>query len=165
MQTFLKIATQMFPAERIENINRNANIGGELGVEVKLFGIAETFQYTGQYASLAFDVLEGTNPASAPPALTPTVVISLNGVPSAGQVQLANGEFVILALPNGELVNADNIEWVDFASTFPNNTQGVEFRLATDAPGLTRQFTAQQASDVYDTLVILASNQEAVAAS
>lgn len=29
MHTFLKIATQMFPAERIESINRNAIIGGE----------------------------------------------------------------------------------------------------------------------------------------
>jgi hypothetical protein len=163
MQKFLKIATQMFPAERIETVNRSANIGGELGIEVKLFGINETFQYTGQYASLAYDVLDGLNPATNPPALAPLVVITLNGVPSPGSVQLANGEYVILNL-NGELVNADNIEWIDFATTFQNNQQGIELRLATDAPGATRQFTGQQASDVYDTLVLLASNQEGQAA-
>jgi hypothetical protein len=163
MQRFLKIATQMFPAERIESINRNANIGGELGVEVKLFNEPLTFQYTGQYASLAYDVLEGTNPAAAPPSQTPNVVITLNGQLTPGSVQLANGEYVIVNL-NGELVNADNIEWVDFAAALPNDQQGIELRLATDVPGQTRQFVGQLASDIYDTLVLLASNQEGQAA-
>lgn len=152
MHRFLKIATQMFPTERIENINRNANINGEVGIEVKLFGFSETFQYTGSYADLAWTVLDGVNPATAPPApITPPDAITIAGE-----------EFRFASL-NGELVNANNIEWVDFDSTVAPGKQGIELRVATDATGVTRKFTDQTASAVYDFLVLLASNQEATA--
>lgn len=165
MHRFLKIATQMFPAERIEGLNRNANIGGEIGIEVKLFGISETFQYTGQYASLAWDVLDGVNPATAPPAPTPTISVTSNGVVTPVDAVEIKGEQFRFVQLNGELVNANNIEWVDFASAITPTAQGIEVRIATDASGVTRKFTDQVASDVYDALVLLASNQEEAAAA
>jgi len=164
MHTFLKIATQMFPTERIENINRNAVINGEAGIEVKLFGIPDTFQYTGQFASLAWDVLYGVNPATVPPASTPSITVTFNGTLTPADAVTINGEEFRFVSLNGEFVNANNIEWVDFASQVTPTAQGIELRVATDAPGVTRKFTDQVASAVYDYLVLLASNQEAAAA-
>ena len=168
MQRFLKIATQMFPAERIESINRNAQINGELGIEVKLFGIPEVFQYTGQYASLAYDVLEGTDSAVKAPAPTPTIIVPLtaivNGVVTPIEAFVIGGvEYRFVNLCGGQSVNADDIEWVDFASAISPTEQGIEVRVATDIPGVTRKFVGANAESVYDILVALASNQEAAA--
>ena len=163
MQRFLKIATQMFPAERIETINRNANIGGEQGIEVKLFGIPETFQYTGQYASLAWDVLDGVNPATAPPYPSPLIVVTFNGVITPVNAIEVNGEEYRFVRLQGVPVNANDIEWVDFASQVTPTQQGVELRVATDAPG-TRKYLNNDASDAFDVLVLLASNTEEAAA-
>jgi hypothetical protein len=165
MHNFLKIATQMFPAERIENINRNAVIGGEAGIEVKLFGIPEVFQYTGQYASLAWDTLDGLTLATAPPAPTPSITVTFNGMLTPSDAVTIKGEEFRFVSLNGELVNVNNIEWVDFASQISATEQGIEVRVATDAPDVTRKFIGQEASAVYDYLVLLASNQEAAAAN
>ena len=164
MHNFLKIATQMFPAERVEAINRTANINGEVGIEVKLFGFVETFQYTGPYADLAYSVLDGLNPATAPPAPTPSIVVTFNGTITPPDAVTINGEEFRFVSLNGEFVNANNIEWVDFDTTVAPGKQGIELRVATDAVGVTRKFADQQASAVYDYLVLLASNQEAAAA-
>ena len=167
MQRFLKIATQMFPAERIESINRNAQINGELGIEVKLFGIPEVFQYTGQYASLAYDVLEGTDPAVKAPAPTPTIIVPLtavvNGVATLIEGFIIGGVEYRFVNLTGQTVNADDLEWVDFASAISPTEQGIEVRVATDLPGVTRKFVGANAEAVYDVLVVLASNQEAAA--
>ena len=145
MHKFLKIATQMFPAERIETIDRHANINGEIGIEVKLFGIPEVFQYTGQYASLALDVLNGINPAKNPPPIIPII----------------GGEDESYIKLDDMIVNANAIEWVDFLSNLTPTQQGIELRLATDAPGVTRKFVGKHAEIIYDVLVFLASNLEA----
>lgn len=163
MHNFLKIATQMFPAERIENINRNANINGEVGIEVKVFGFSDTFQYTGQYASLAWDVLTDVNPATAPPALAPTITVTFNGTLTPPDAVTINGEEFRFVQLNGEFINVNNVEWVDFAAQVSATEQGVEVRVATDAPGVTRKFTGQTASAVYDCLVLLAPPEEATA--
>ncbi len=159
MHNFLKISTQMFPVERIEAINRNANINGEVGIEVKLFGFVETFQYTGPYADLAWTVLDGVNPATAPPVAPPAISSVLPGTFTTDDGQ--EFRFVLL---NDEVVNANNIEWVDFAAQVTPAAQGIELRVATDATGVTRKYADQQASAVYDALVLLASNQEAATA-
>lgn len=159
MHKFFKIATQMFPAERIETLDRNANINGEIGIEVKLFGIPETFQYTGQYASLAWDVLNGVVPAIKPPSVTPTISVSVNGNPTLVELVKVGNEEYRFVLLGDEIVNANNIEWVDFESN-----GGIELRLSTDALGVIRKFVGKQADAVYDALVLLASNLEEAAA-
>lgn len=166
MHNFLKIETQMFPAERIEKINFHAAIGGDEGIEVKLFGLSETFQYTGNYANIAWEVLHGVTPATNPPAPTPaiTVLATLNGVATPVSGVEIGGEYYRFVTLNGQSVNANDIEWVDF-NTNIGGTQGIELRVATDAPGTTRQFVGQQASDVYDVLAALASNQQEAAAT
>lgn len=131
----IKIATQMFPTERIEWINREANINGQLGVEVKLWGVAETFQYTGEFASLAYDILEGVEPAPAPPSFT-------------------------LRLPDGDVLIND-IVWADLAVNL-NGQTGVEIRVATDPVGMTRQYSGEAASEAYDALVSLVPQEMAV---
>ena len=166
MHNFLKIATQMFPAERIQKIDRNANIGGEVGIEVTLFGIPEAFQYTGQYASLAWDVLDGTDPAINPPAPTPKFIVTSAGVPVYPTVLVLNdGNEFHFVLLKGEWVNANDIEFVDFDVTISPVRRGIEVRVATDAPGITRKYVDKDAEAVYDALVLLASNieQEATA--
>jgi hypothetical protein len=165
MHKFLKIATQMFSAERIEKLDRNANIGGELGIEVKLFGVPETFQYTGQYASLAWDVLDGINPATNPPAPTPKFTVTSNGVLINPTVLvLDNGDEYHFVILKDEWVNADDIEFVDFdIAISPQAQHGIEVRVATDAPGVTRTYADKDAEAIYDTLVFLASNVEEAA--
>jgi hypothetical protein len=165
MHNFLKIATQMFPAERIESINRNANIGGEIGIEVKLFGITETFQYTGQYASLAYDVLEGINPAPTPPTPSPTIVVTFNGVITPPHAVEISGQEYRFVTVETNVINANDIEWVDFDTTIAPGQQGVELRVATDAPGVTRKLTGPAASAAFDVLVLLASNVESEASA
>ena len=159
MHRFLKIETQMFPAERIEKIDRNANIGGELGIEVKLFGIPETFQYTGQYASLAWDVLNGIDPVTHPPAPTPKFLVTCNGAPvNPKMLALDDGNEYQFVLLKNEWVNANDIEFVDFNVPFTPTQCGIEVRVATDASGVTRKFVDKDAEAIYDSLVILASD-------
>lgn len=164
MQQFLKVETQMFPVERIETLNLNATIGGETGVEVKLFGINETFQYTGQYASVAWDVLNGVKVSTTPPPATPAISVLINNSPTpVSSVTVKGYEFRFVTVA-GVVINADDIEWVDFASQITPTQQGVELRVATDAPGVTRKFVDKNASEVYDVLVALASTDEVAAA-
>ena len=132
MPRFLRIETQMFPAERIAKINRDAAINGVQGVEVTLHGIPETFQYTGHFARVACAVLEGVEPTTTPPVYPETI-------------QVGKEQLVI-----------NDIEWIDFASNI-NNETGVELRISTDAPGHTRQYTRDDASEAYDSLVLLES--------
>jgi len=55
---FVKIATNMYPVKGIEWVNFTAMIDGAQGVEVKLIGVNDTFRYTGDFASLAYDILK-----------------------------------------------------------------------------------------------------------
>jgi len=45
-----------------------------------------------------------------------------------------------------------DIEWVDLNANF-NGQQGVEVRVSTDEPGISRQYTGTDASNAYDVLV------------
>lgn len=160
MHNFLKIATQMFSAERVETINRKAQIGDDIGIEVKVFGFTETFQYTGPYAELAFKVLTGIEAVAAPPLAPPAIV-----TPIPGTFTTEDGtEYRFINL-NGEILNADHVEWVDFAVQFTPAQQGIELRVATDPAGATRKLVNKDAEAAYEVLVSLASNQEEATAS
>lgn len=91
-------------------------------------------------------------------------MVTFNGTLTPPDTVTVNGEEFRFVALNNEFVNANNIEWVDFSSQVTLTAQGIELRVATDAPGVTRKFTDQVASVVYDNLVLLASNQEVAAA-
>lgn len=88
-------------------------------------------------------------------------MVTFNGTLTPPDTVTVNGEEFRFVALNNEFVNANNIEWVDFSSQV---TLTAQVRVATDAPGVTRKFTDQVASVVYDNLVLLASNQEVAAA-
>jgi len=162
---FLKIATQMFPAERIENINTNAIINGNPGVEVKLHGVTDTFQYTGQYASLAYDVLENIQPVPSVPS-TDKILVTINGQPvDVSEIRTIDGELIPVAVElDGKTVLLSELEWVDFAAQIGSQT-GVEIRVSSDPVGVTRQYTGDTASTVYDILAELESHESQMKAN
>lgn len=165
---FRKIATQMFPVERIVRIDRQAIIDGQTGVEVFLAGVPDSFTYTGQYASLAFDVLEGAVEPTTPlvnSGSLPAVSVVINGQVTSAVVQTIDGQvFDTRRLTiAGVTFDVNSIVWVDFAASI-NGQQGVELQLDTNAIGITTQFTGNAASEAYDKLAALATNQQVATA-
>lgn len=134
----------MIPVERIRLLNLEAQIGTETGIEIGVFGLESTFQFTGLAAQRAYAYLKDVTPAITAPTPSPI----LNGLVS----------FAI----NNEVFNIAEIEWIDLATDFGNGTTGIEMRISSDAEGITRQFVAEQAEVAYNTLVSLAVNQDAV---
>jgi len=162
---FLKIGQQMFPVERVETINREANINGELGLEVKLFGVSDTFKFTRDLASSAYDLLEGIADSRVTPTIdNRVVVLTIDGkVAPYLSLTTAAGETLTAVVIDGVSVRTESIVWVDFETNFGATGIGIELQI--DGEPTTRKFVQQAASDVYDALVALASNQEAAAAA
>jgi hypothetical protein len=132
--SLIKLDKQLLNPDFIQSVNRNAKFNGTPGVEVFVFGEELSFTYTGDSASQAYDYFEDFQPNATAPSVT---------------VQLGTTPIVI----------TDNtIVWADLGSTI-NGKPGVEVRIATDAPGVIRQFVANEASAVYDILVALVPAQ------
>ena len=160
---FFKIATLLFPDINISGINLNATVGGEAGVEVFLFGYADPYQFTGQYGKQAYDLLQNVTPAKAAP-IPQNIVVMVNGQPiTAGEITTIDGETVGIVI-DGKSVAIADIEWADLAASI-NGVTGVEFRVRSDAPNMTRQIVGKEAAgDAYDILVALAGEQVQAAA-
>jgi hypothetical protein len=153
----------MYPVERIRTIDRNASINGAVGIEVCLHGMIDSWQYTGDFANHAYDLLEGVEANPIPPNF-PAIQVLVNGQPSTfSSVTLSDGTVLdgVIQVADQQ-INVNDILWIDLASNL-NGQTGVEVRVVTDEPGITRQFTGQAASDAYDALVALVPENAAAA--
>ena len=161
---FLKIGQQMFPVERIETIDRAANINGEIGLEVKLFNVSDTFKFTKDLASYAYDLLEGIADSKvSPPIDNRVVVVTIDGKPAPYlSLTTTTGEVISAVVIDGVSVRTNAIVWVDFETAIGTDT-GIELQI--EGEPTTRKFVQQAAADVYDALIALVSNVEAVAAA
>lgn len=132
MFNLIRIGNDIFPASRIETVT----IGNQ-SVSIKLTGTPE-IKYTDMaLAGMALDGLASV-------ALPPTTVINL---------QICDSTLLIPIIPINDLVWA-NLD-ADCAGT-----RGIEVRVQTDPPGITRQFTTEEiAGQLYDILNLLAPGE------
>lgn len=159
---FIKIATLMFPDTNISKIDLNAPTANlnESCVEVFLFGYTDPYQFTGDAARMAADMLQDIKAATAP--LVPQkLVVTLDGKEVAvPQVTLIDGTVVPgVVVVEGQNVQVNEIEWVDFASNI-NGVTGVEFRVSSDPKDVTRKYVGKDvAGRVYDALAPLSGEE------
>jgi hypothetical protein len=142
MQTkIVRIMNDLLAAPLIEQVNLSAMINGsEPGIEVKLKTTEDTFQYVGDHADAAYDVLT---------SLIPDYLIKVGDL-------LVPSESVVVG---GKLLVFGSIECANLSADF-NGTQGVEVRVSTDGfdvnnKEVTRRYIGQTASQVYDLLIQL----------
>src|SRR5580698_5741081 len=165
---YIRIGTSMFPDNRIESIDFNANIGGETGVSVALYGVEGTFTFTGDLARQAVAELgpDSDFVQTKTPPITASAVLSvtLNGVPiSVSEVVTTDGQVIPgVVIVNGQAINIADIEWVDFAAPL-TPVVGIEMRVSTDAPGVTRKYmdtpTVKSATTAYPSLAALSGEE------
>lgn len=162
MQTFLRLENLILPTAQIKSI-ATPTVNGESILEVAIFALTDVFKFDGQAAARAYAVLEGLTPSKAPTKAR-TIVVTLDGVPTIPvYLEIANETTPAIITVNGETINTDTIEWADLATDFGNGQIGVELRLSTDAPGITKQYLGDDASTAYDALNTLAPAQVATA--
>ena len=86
-----------------------------------------------------------------------TYPVTMDGVPTIPvYLEVANESTPAIITINGESINTEAIEWADLATDFGNGKMGVELRLSTDTPGITKQYIGEDASTAYDALETLA---------
>lgn len=161
----IKIEKQMFNTNYIQKVDPNATINGQLGVSIALWGTKGTFDYTCEFAGVAYDILEQANalqPAPQPTGPAPSVValVTVNGVVTSIQTIVSqDGVKYCFIVLDSQTINVEDIEWVDFTANFDGIT-GVELRVAIDPVGQTRQFTGEAARTAWDVLSPLATNED-----
>jgi hypothetical protein len=159
--SFIKIATDIWSADRIESVNFTAHVAGaEKSITVKLIDTPDDFYYTGDYADIAYNQLV---PAFVLPIGSDALLVrdieavSITSNNSVATITLSNGKvysytgndaltaiaFINDLVPNVFLnvgldasgspifVLVRNIDWVNLNATL-NGQVGVEVRLRTD---------------------------------
>lgn len=159
----LKLDNFIIPTEQIRFLNLVAQIGNETGIELGVFGLNDTFKFTGQSAQRAYQTLQNVTPAAAPPPLRQGVPM-INGVPIQSYTTPEGNVIPVTFTIGNDVFYVEDIEWIDLATDFGAQGIGIEMRLSIDPVNETRQFVGDQASYVYDVLVSLVANTEAVAA-
>lgn len=170
----LHIGNHIYPFERIKSTRLTTLPNGENGYEITLFNVSETFCYTDQPAATAYQLLGGatlSKTAPGPQKIAVTVTINGQPLPAATtiipEIHDAAGTPLAVTL-DGQLVHLADLVWVDL-DTEIDGQHGIELRLesdglATDGTPLTRKYTGDLASQIYDQLTSLTDTETQQAA-
>jgi hypothetical protein len=155
---FLKLENLILPVAQLKSVTTPTQADGTSIVRVAIHALSDTFDFDGQAGSRVYAQLQGIAVSINPPiSKFDTINVTLAGetvIPA--YLELAGDDTPVLVTIDGKPVLTSTIEWADLATDFGNGQIGVELRLSVDPDGITRQFTGEIASEVYDILAALA---------
>lgn len=165
MTNFLRLENLLLPTNQIKTVT-TPTVNGESIVEVAILALSDTFKFDGQAAARVYAQLETFKPAPTPNVVrTIALALTVNGVvtvPSA--LYLVGEDTPAIVNIDGQAIPTDSIEWADLSTDFGTGNPGVELRVSTDAPGITRQYLLEKAAEAFDVLSALVPEQTAAAA-
>lgn len=185
MSKFIRIATDVYAADRIENVDLS-NYRTNRSIFVKLLNESEPFPYHGDYADIAYarifpkhfiDVggnafrVSDIESIAIRPELDLSVVVSgvaytLGGDIAQSVLEQLTGTVILDLGLNGttaSFILIRDIEWVNLNADFGGQT-GIEIRVSTDGVdgagnGITRKYTGDFADRAYEQIEAFAGTE------